>query len=58
MNLALWLNMDAIGRIPIVLLVYFLPFVAHIIATVFFGLACITDSLMVMLHVVVRKPRL
>jgi CDP-diacylglycerol--glycerol-3-phosphate 3-phosphatidyltransferase len=44
MNLALFLTWMRLVAIPIVVLVYFLPFEsAHIIATVFFFFACVTD---------------
>jgi len=44
MNLALYLTWMRLAAIPVVVLVYFLPFAsAHVIATVFFFFACVTD---------------
>jgi CDP-diacylglycerol--glycerol-3-phosphate 3-phosphatidyltransferase len=44
MNLALFLTWMRLVAIPVVVLVYFLPFAsAHVIATIFFFFACVTD---------------
>lgn len=44
MNLALFLTWMRLVAIPVVIFVYFLPFAsAHIIATIFFFFACVTD---------------